>query len=835
MLMKNNSEKKNIVLVILSTIYKYIKIFLNGIEDILADTKKALILFGSLSLVINLTLELSLRQNVGQVIKLIFTSPSVFFVGFLIIFATMTLAFLFKKRFFVFLLTTVFWAIIAIVNYVIMVVNQRATPFSAQDLRGLGSTFDMFFENEYLNPKDMVTIGIAIFEISAFLIFTFIKCRKSSGFFGRATYITIMAWAIMLSSVIIYTNTVIASEKFDNPPSMFKKHGYALCFLYNVIDEMDKPAGYSTSEYLKHLFEFNDKSKQTISQGDDTHTVVEKKTELVDRVYQMVVDDYAKFPLYPYTGISEDNAREVIDDLTEKYESYKESCTKEVSASNLQKPNIIFLQLESFYDVKNIEGYEFSSDPIPIYTMLKNELPGGLLTVPSIGAGTANVEFEIMTGMNKANFGFGEYPYFTVLQNQTCESIAYNSKEYGYRTHVIHNHKGTFYDRNKVFPNLGFDTFTSVESMPGIVKNPRNWCKDEVLIEPIIKTLQSSEGQDLIYTISVQPHGKYPDKALYNKILSGSEPKIKMSGNEDNPENPGIEYYINQMNEVDNFLGRLIIELSALEEPTILVFYGDHLPAFSVEKYWTLKNGDYFQTDYVIWNNCGIDFSDAKDLATYQLSSYIFEKVGIDSGAFNQLNRHYLDNDSDPQYASYLHEYAYASFYDKALREKPEFLSKIKTYVATKDVYGITTGIINQVSTVDGISFIIGDNFNTYSKIFINGEKINTAFTNRHLLMTSEPIEDNDIITVNQVGNGGVILGVSKNSITYNSSMIIQDMDRQAVMTDIMNTLAENVGSTKNPLDDATADFNDTNTDEINDLTQGASQDSFPVPTQQGG
>ncbi len=810
---KQADEKKNVFISVIAFIYKYIKKFLIGIENILSNTKKALILFGVLSLIINLILELSLRQSVPQVIKLIFGSPSVFFVGFLIIFATMTISFLFKKRFFVFLLTTVFWGVIATVNYVIMVVNQRATPFSSQDLRGLSSTFDMFFENNYLNPKDLIIIVTASLAILAFLVFTFLKCRKNDGFFGKAAYISIMAWAAMLSCVIVYTNTVIASEKFDNPPSMFKKHGYALCFLYNVIDEMDTPPGYTTTKHIQNRDEVNKQTKPVMAQPNEAENTT--STDLIDQVFNMVVDGYKEFPLYSYIGVSEEDAASVVDDISSKFDNFKNSRNGRLDASfKEKKPNIIFLQIESFYDVKNIEGYEFSEDPIPIYTLLKNSLPGGLLTVPSIGAGTANVEFEIMTGMNKANFGFGEYPYFTVLQNQTCESIAYNAKEYGYKTHVVHNHKGTFYDRNKVFPNLGFDTFTSLECMPGIIKNPRNWCKDEVLIEPIIKTIKSSESPDLIYTISVQPHGKYPDEALYNSILNGSKPKIEMTGNEDNPENPGIKYYVNQINEVDNFLGRLIIELAALREPTVLVFYGDHLPAFSVEKYWTLKKGDFFQTDYIIWNNCGLDFSDAKDLTTYQLASYIFSKVGIDSGDINALNRLYLGNEDDPKYQELLHEYAYASFYDKALKN-PESQFRIKSYIPTTEVYGITSAVINKVSTVDGITFIMGNNFNTYSKIHINGVKINTAFMDRNLLMTSEPLNEGDVITVNQLGNNGVVLGISQNNIVFNSSMIIDELERETEISDIMSSLAKSTSHTSQPLDDATADFNDTNTDEI--------------------
>lgn len=67
------------------------------------------------------------------------------------------------------------------------------------------------------------------------------------------------------------------------------------------------------------------------------------------------------------------------------------------------------------------------------------------------------------------------------MQDKTCESVAYDLKDYGYAAHAMHNHTGSFYDRHKVFPNLGFDTFTSIENMRNIRRNERGWAKDAML------------------------------------------------------------------------------------------------------------------------------------------------------------------------------------------------------------------------------------------------------------------------------------------------------------------------------------------------------------------
>ena len=146
-----------------------------------------------------------------------------------------------------------------------------------------------------------------------------------------------------------------------------------------------------------------------------------------------------------------------------------------------ERPNIIFVQLESFFDVNEIIGVEYSENPVPVFSSLQENCPSGELIVPTLATGTANTEFEVLTGMSLDYFGVGEYPYQTVLQTETCESMAYDMKSLGYSTHAIHNHSGDFYDRKKVFSNLGFDTFTSVEYMKNVQRNPIGWAKDSVL------------------------------------------------------------------------------------------------------------------------------------------------------------------------------------------------------------------------------------------------------------------------------------------------------------------------------------------------------------------
>ncbi len=142
--------------------------------------------------------------------------------------------------------------------------------------------------------------------------------------------------------------------------------------------------------------------------------------------------------------------------------------------------------------MNTIIGAEYSEDPTPNFNRLSREFSSGELYVPSIGGGTANVEFEMLSGLNLDFFGAGEYPYSTVLQDTTCETIAYNLREQGYATTAMHNHTGTFYDRNEIYPRLGFEHFVSQEYMPYVTYTEVGWAEDVILVDEILKALEAT-------------------------------------------------------------------------------------------------------------------------------------------------------------------------------------------------------------------------------------------------------------------------------------------------------------------------------------------------------
>lgn len=353
-----------------------------------------------------------------------------------------------------------------------------------------------------------------------------------------------------------------------------------------------------------------------------------------------------KFPnmtlAYQQYGFSYCFANSIVNVGVKKPNTYSEESLEEIVNriqneqivnKEVKTPNIIFLQLESFFDVNKMKDLKLSEDPIPNFNNLKANYPSGYLSVNNVGYGTANTEFEVMTGMNLEDFGAGEFPYKTVLMEQTCESMSFILRDYGYSTHALHNNIATFYARNEVFRNLGFDSFTSIEYMHPTEFTPLNWSKDIVLKDEIMKSLKSTEDTDYLYCISVQGHGSYPtDKILEN-------PKIKVSGIEDESRLNQFEYYVNQISEMDDFLGQLIETLNDFNEDTVLVIYGDHLPSLGINEA-EIKNGNLYQTEYVIWSNFKLNTKN-EDIETFELSSKVMAALGIDGGVINKFHQLY--------------------------------------------------------------------------------------------------------------------------------------------------------------------------------------------------
>ena len=450
--------------------------------------------------------------------------------------------------------------------------------------------------------------------------------------------------------------------------------------------------------------------------------------------------------------------RQPIDYSEVKVEQIKEGIDKkfksEKKKSEVKKPNIIFLQLESFFDITKVKNYYFEQDPIPYFSYLKENYSSGYLTVPAFGAGTANTEFESMTGMKLSFFSPGEYPYKTILKKHTCESVPYDLKKIGYGTHVVHNNTASFYGRNKVFTNLGYDSFSTIETMDSRNTTAIGWAKDYILTDQIMDVLQSTTGPDYVYTISVQGHGDY-----YKENAQADDPEIMVSNVSEKKQQDAVNYYVEQIGEMDAFLKQLCEKLSQYDEDTILVMYGDHLPGlgFSDDD---LINGDVFQTEYVIWSNFGLKKKD-KDLSAYQLAAEVLNRVNIHEGNIIRYHQRYKGKKG---YLSNLRQLQYDMLYGNQY-----IYDQNNPFLQTDLIFGVHNVMINSILPSEDSTMLYGSSFTQFSHAFVNGEEVDVEFVDSSALRLLTPVKEGDSVMVEIQNSKGKVLQRS-NELVYPNS-----------------------------------------------------------------
>lgn len=604
--------------------------------------------------------------------------PLIFLYNTMIIFATLVIASIFKRRLFVFTVITIFWLIIGIVNGVIL--TQRMTPFTVKDLSILDDGITIV--TNYLSTAQIVMAAAGVVFAIGLLVLLYIKGpKKALPVKWKRNLIGIV---IVIGATFGMTSYMIGSGKvetfFGNLAYAYRDYGVVYCFTNTWLNTgISKPEGYS-DESILDIF-----SQEEL--GDDNAMLLEQKDE------------------------------------DEKH------------------PNIVFLQLESFIDPMTIESIGLDKEACPNFRKLVENYPSGQLTVPACGAGTANVEFEVMSGLSVKFFGPGEYPYKSVLKEKTLETIAYDLKSLGYSTHAIHNHRAVFYNRNTVFANMGMDTFTSIEYMNNVEKTPKNWAKDDVLVECMLDALNSTQQRDMIYTISVQGHGKYPSEQVL------SDPEVKVTSAPTEELKWKFEYYVNQIYEMDQFIGKLVEEFEKYDEPIVLVMYGDHIPAIDLTEE-DLENGNLYGTEYVIWSNFGLE-GDDEDMYSYQLTSHVLEMLDMQIGTIFTYQQNHKNSET---YLSDLKALGYDMLYGKQYiygGENP--FERVDMKMGVNDIK------IESVVKIGDKYYIKGQNFTEYSKITLDGETLDTIYLGENILGLLEDVnpEDADRMKVSQIERKG--------------------------------------------------------------------------------
>ena len=634
-----------------------------------------------LACVINFLIELVSRLSFFEAWDYMVGTPLVFLYNAFMIFATLSIVYLVRRRVFARILISVFWLFLGICNGYLL--TKRVTPFNAQDLKALSEALAV--SQSYFNAFEMVMIVIGVVALILWIVSMW---RRGGQFTGKMHRVIALGGVVVSFGACLWLTDAaidkrVISNYFGNIAFAYEDYGFPYCFSASLFNTgIGEPSGYS---------------------------------------------------------------QETMDEISNDGELTK----SETGRSADELPNIVVVQLESFFDPTEVEWLRFSEDPIPNLRKLFDEYSSGYFKVPSVGAGTANTEFEVLTGMSMRFFGPGEYPYKTYAKFNQMESAATALKALGYGAEALHNNGGNFYSRAQVFNKMGFDHYTSKEFMNILQTTPKGWATDDILVPNIMESMDTTEGQDFVFTISVEGHGEYPTE----KVLE--DPEIIVSGVEDEGERNAWEYYVNLVHEMDKFAGELIEAIEARNEPTVVVFYGDHLPTMNLEAK-DLKSKYLYNTNYVIWDNIGLEKND-ENVAAYQLIAEVFERLDIHSGTvfnYHQERRQTKDYLADLELLQY----------DMMYGEQYVYEQSGIPYGEEHMVMGVKDAEITElVEQYDGTYSIYGNNFTKQSKVYINGEKQTTTFMNNTRLDLKESqINDGDTIMVAQVGSSNTIFRESK-------------------------------------------------------------------------
>lgn len=616
------------------------------------------------------------RSSLLQAVTYIFQHPLISLYNMSIIVCLSCFILLLKRKKLGFVIYSILWAILSCASGIKSVF--RGDPLMAQDFFLIKEAGDV--ANSYLSGTKMILIGVLIIASIFVLVYTW-KNEKTSVRFSNKVF-TIISLALVLAFPFLSKGIVQALN------------------IKPVLWDM-------RSSYYQFGFAY--------SFGETVTSLKPSKP-----------DTYSKDKI---ESIKNEISTEVMAKVEET------SKAKNIISSDV-KPNVIGFLLEAFFDPTTLPGVKFSRDPIPNFRALSQKYSSGKMTVPVIGGGTVNTEFEAFTAMSTKLLSPGNTPYVQTLRTKSVESVASVLRDNGYTTTAIHDHWGNFYNRVDVYKNIGFDRFISGETIP-YKTHSGEWEEDKVMLDPISKVLSQKEDGNYIFGVTVQTHGPYDG----TKLISEDGPKV-VEGPLNENEKIQLENYAYQLEQADKFIKSVVDLINSTGKPTILYMYGDHLPAlgnnFSVYDKVKLTDTQKFATPYLIWDNIGLKKND-EDIKAYQLSPKIFDILNLKGTTMAQFQRKYKQGNATEE--------------EFKLMEYDLLYGKDYTYTDSKpfEIKDMTIGLIpltvTSVEIKDDKVVIKGTGFTEQSRVLRHNKIIDTTFVDTTTLeVAKDSVKSGDSI-----------------------------------------------------------------------------------------
>lgn len=479
----------------------------------------------------------------------------------------------------------IFFMVVGLANYYVL--SFRSAPIMPWDIYSVGTAMSVAGDFQYTVEKQTVLVlaGFVLLLVAESVVNLELK---GSGKWKRRT------WGIRIAGAAVIAMLICSFTHMLHLDSTIRKYGmYDKLFTPTVMSKRD---------------------------GTAVAFLMELKYVSVDKP----------------TGYSAAAADEIL-------APFEEANTAQEVPGTL--PNIIVIMNEAFSDPAVLGAFETNMDYMPyVHSILNGSADNtvsGYLNVSVLGGNTANTEFEFLTGSTMAFLPQGSVAYQQYLKRE-IPSLASHLKSLGYETIATHPYNSTGWDRNKVYPLLGFDEMYFIKDYKK-PKKIRKYVSDRACYDKIIEMYESKpDGTPLfVFNVTMQNHSSYTDE------FDNFKPDIEVSGSS----SKALNNYLSLMKISDEAIRYLTDYFASVDEDTMIVFFGDHQPTNSVvSNIWKLngKNGNElsdedeanrYKVPYFIWCNYEIDSRTGMDTSSNFLAIDILETAGIPMTAYEN----YLD------------------------------------------------------------------------------------------------------------------------------------------------------------------------------------------------
>lgn len=358
-------------------------------------------------------------------------------------------------------------------------------------------------------------------------------------------------------------------------------------------------------------------------------------------------------PIHMPDGYSTQTAR----DLTQSYASTYRSSTGADDAHTAAaaqfsqiKPTVIAVMNESFSDLSLYDGLHTGYEgPQFFKNGLNDALARGTLNVTVHGGSTCNTEFEFLTGNSTTFIGAGKYPY-SIYDLSHVDALAGEFKQWGYKTCAIHPNYPSNWNRDELYPTMGFDTFLSIDDFGGMPdcavdrttpNEPHcevfhSGVSDRETYNCILHMLEQDDAPQFFFDVTMSNHGAYDQENIPAEYMVDYAPKESVG--EETPER--LNEYLSCIERADDDLEEFVGKLRQLDRPVVLVFFGDHQPTISMaynDHWYTDESEDVharraFCSSYVVWANYDVagneQTGDVDEMSVDMLAAKTLDLIG---------------------------------------------------------------------------------------------------------------------------------------------------------------------------------------------------------------